>query len=120
MATPRTKKKSAVINREKHEEHPWSSKARDMNVPRTQEDYITQVSEETEGGMAKKLSQDFSRTESPILGSLFPKFKKFFWTHKFGFTPDPFRGHPETQVEKTREQMRIVPRIILILKEGSL
>ena len=40
------------------------------NVPKLQEDYITQVSEEIEGRVTKKLSQDFSRTENRILGSL--------------------------------------------------
>ena len=40
------------------------------NVPRPQEDDITQVSEEIEGRVTKKLSQEFSRTESRILGAL--------------------------------------------------
>ena len=40
------------------------------NVPRSQEDYITQVSEEIEGRVTKKLSQEFSRTENRILGAL--------------------------------------------------
>ena len=34
------------------------------------EDYITQVSEEIERRVTKKLSQEFSRTESRILGAL--------------------------------------------------
>ena len=33
-------------------------------------EYITQVSEEIEGRVSKKLSQEFSRTESRILGAL--------------------------------------------------
>ena len=36
----------------------------------TNEEYITQVSEEIEGRVTKILSQEFSRTESRILGSL--------------------------------------------------
>ena len=46
--------------------------AQNSNVPRSQEDYITQVSEEIEGRVTKKLSQEFSRTESGnrILGAL--------------------------------------------------
>ena len=44
--------------------------AQNSNVPRSQEDYITQVSEEIEGRVTKKLSQEFSRTESRILGAL--------------------------------------------------
>ena len=34
------------------------------------EKYITQVSEEIEGSVTKKISQEFSRTESRILGAL--------------------------------------------------
>ena len=41
-----------------------------QNVPRSQEDYITHVSEEIEGKVTKKLSQEFSRTEYRILGAL--------------------------------------------------
>ena len=40
------------------------------NVPRSQEEYITQVFEEIEGRVTKKLSQEFSRTENRILGAL--------------------------------------------------
>ena len=51
------------------------------------EEYITQVSEEIEGRVAKKLSQEFSRTKSRILGA----FSK----------PDEFLLNP--QVRKTRK-----------------
>ena len=44
--------------------------ASNSNVRRSQEDYITQVSEEIEGRVTKKLSQEFSRTEYRILGAL--------------------------------------------------
>ena len=44
--------------------------AQNSNAPRSQEDYITQVSEEIEGRVTKKLSQEFSRTENRILGAL--------------------------------------------------
>ena len=40
------------------------------NVPRSQKDYITQVPEEIEGRVTKKLSQEFSRTENRMLGAL--------------------------------------------------
>ena len=45
----------------------WQKNSR---VPRPQEDYITQVSEENEERVTKKLSQEFSRTENRILGAL--------------------------------------------------
>ena len=44
--------------------------AQNSNVPRSQEHYITQVSEEIEGRVTKRLSKEFSRTENRILGAL--------------------------------------------------
>ena len=44
--------------------------AQNSNVPRSQEDYITQVSEEIEGRVTKRLSKEFSRTKNRILGAL--------------------------------------------------
>ena len=44
--------------------------AQNSNVPRSQEDYINQVSEEIEGRVTKKLSQEFSKTENRILCAL--------------------------------------------------
>ena len=69
MAT-RNKRKLAALNKENCEEHPRSNLAQNSNVPRSQEDYITQVSEEIEGRVTKKLSQEFCRTENRILGAL--------------------------------------------------
>ena len=54
----RNKKKLAALNKENCEEHPRSNLAQNSNVPRSQEDYITQVSEEIEGRVTKKLSQE--------------------------------------------------------------
>ena len=69
MAT-RNKRTLAALNKENCEEHPRSNMATNSSVPRSQEDYITQVSEEIEGRVTKKLSQEFSRTENRILGAL--------------------------------------------------
>ena len=69
MAT-RNKRKLAAFNKENCEEHPRSNLATNSNVPRSQEDYKTQVSEEIEGRVTKKLSQEFSSTENRILGAL--------------------------------------------------
>ena len=52
MAT-RNKKKLAGLNKENCQEHPSSNLAQNSNVPRSQEDYITQFSEEIEGGSLK-------------------------------------------------------------------
>ena len=69
MAT-RNKRKLAALNKENCVEHPKSNLAQNSNVPRLQEDYITQVSEEIERRVTKKLSQEFSRTGNRILGAL--------------------------------------------------
>ena len=69
MAT-RNKRKLAALNNENCEEHPRSNLSQNSNVPRSQEDYITEVSEEIERRVTKRLSKEFSRTENCILGAL--------------------------------------------------
>ena len=51
----RNKRKLAALNRENCEEHPRSNLAQKSDAPRSQEDYITQVSEEIEGTVTKRL-----------------------------------------------------------------
>ena len=46
--TTRNKKNLAALNKENCEEHPGSNLVQISNDPRSQEDYITQVSEEIE------------------------------------------------------------------------
>ena len=67
MITLRNERNLTELNKEYCEEHPWSNLAQNSNAPRSQEDYITQVSEEIKGRVTKKLSHEFSRTESRIL-----------------------------------------------------
>ena len=54
----------------KTQEHPENGQSQNTSVPRINKDYSTQVSEEIEGRVTKKLFQEFSRTESRILGGL--------------------------------------------------
>ena len=70
MTTLRNKRKLAAVTREIQEEHLRNGQSRNTSVPRINEEYITQMSEETEDRVTKKLSQEFSRTESRILGAL--------------------------------------------------
>ena len=70
MKTLRVKKKLAVLNKEKREEHPRSNLAQNSNVPRSQQDYIIQVSEEIEARVTKKLFQEFNKKENCKLGAL--------------------------------------------------
>ena len=71
MATLRNERKLAAVTRETQVEHPRNGQSRNTSVPRINEEYITQVSEEIEGRVTKKLSQEFSRTGSRILGTLY-------------------------------------------------
>ena len=77
MATLRNKRKFAALNKENCEEHAGSSLAQNSNVPRSPEDYITQVSEKIEGRVTKKLLQEFSGTENRILGALLARVDDF-------------------------------------------
>ena len=63
MAALRNKRTLAAMNRENHEVILRSNRSRDTIVLRIQEDCITQVSEEIEGKVTKKLFQELSRTE---------------------------------------------------------
>ena len=69
MAT-QNKRKLATLNKENCEELPRSNLAQNSTVPRSQEDHITKVPEDFDGIVTKKLSQEFSRTENRILGTL--------------------------------------------------
>ena len=94
MATLRSKRKLAALNKEKCEEHPRSNFAQNSIVFRSQEDYITQVFDEIEGRVRMKLSQEFSRTESRILGAL---------SRLDDFLLNPLiQGHSETTPQMSR------------------
>ena len=97
--TTRKKKKLAALNKEKGEEHPWSNLAQNSNAPRSQEDYITQVSEEIEGRVTKRLSKEFSRTKNRILGAL---------ALLDDFLMNPLlQGHSGTNPEPSRNALNI-------------
>ena len=117
MAT-QSKIKLAAINKQNCEEHPWSNLAQNSNVPRSQEDYLTEVSEEIEGSVIEKLSKECSRTENRILGAL---------ARLDDFLMNPLiRGHSGTTPEMSRNAFSTNqgtneddPRVILILKQAS-
>ena len=69
MATLRNKRKLAAVSRETPESS-RSSGGQTVLDPELTQDYISQVSEEIEGRVTKKLSKEFSKTESRILGAL--------------------------------------------------
>ena len=93
--TTRNKRKLSALNEENCEEHPRSNLAQNSSAPRSQEDYITQVSEKIEGRVTKRLSKEFSRTENRILGAL-ARLDDFFMNPLLpgcsGTTPEPSRN----------------------------
>ena len=93
MAT-RNKRKLAALNEENCDDYPRSNLTQNSNVPRSQEGYITHVSEEIEGRVTKNLSQDFSRTENHILGAL-ARLDHFLMN-------PPLHGHCGTTPEMSR------------------
>ena len=69
MATLGNERKLAAVSWETPEGS-RSSRAQDVLDPDLTQDYISQVSEEIEGRVTTKLSEEFSETESRILGAL--------------------------------------------------
>ena len=85
----------AAVARKTQLEHPRNGQSRNTSVPRINEEFITQVFEEIEGRVSEKLSQEFNRTESRILGAL-SKLEEFLLnpqirTHS-GIVPGTFRN----------------------------
>ena len=69
MATLRNRRKLAAVSRETPE-NTRDSRGQNTFDPESTLDYISQVSEEIEGRLTKKLPKEISRTESCILGAL--------------------------------------------------
>ena len=69
IATLRNKRNLAAVSRETPE-GTRSSRAQNALDPELTQDYFSEVSEGIEERVTKKLSKEFSRTESRILGSL--------------------------------------------------
>ena len=69
MATLRNRRKLAAVLREKPE-NTRNSQPQNTLDPGMAQEYISHVSEEIEGRVTKKLSKEFSRTDSRVLGAL--------------------------------------------------
>ena len=91
MATLRNKRKLAGDTRKTQEEHPRNGQSRNTSVPRINEEYITQVSEEIEGRVTKRLSHEFSRTNYRILGAP-SKFDEIFLNQQIRTHSGTVRG----------------------------
>ena len=117
MVTLGKKKKLAAVPRETPEAS-RSSRAQNVLGPELTQDYISQVSEEIEGRVSKKLSKEFSKTESRILGAL-STLDEFPLNPNFGLVPWLFREHPGTVIQKTRRTLGIAPETIPTPKWGT-
>ena len=69
MAMSRNRRKISAVSRESPE-GTRSSRVQNVLDPELTQDYISQVSEEIEGRVTKKLLKEYSKTESRILGTL--------------------------------------------------
>ena len=111
--TTRNKRKLAALNKENCEEHPRRNLAQNSSAPRSQEDYITQVSEEIEGRVTKRLSKEFSRTENRILGAL-ARLDDFLMNPLLpghsGTTPEPSRNALNTSQGTNEDDSQNDPR----------
>ena len=83
------------------------------SAPISQEDYITQVSEENEGRFTKRLSKEFSRTENRVLGAL-ARLDDFLMNPLLpgdsGTTPEPSRNALNTSQGTNEEDSQNDPR----------
>ena len=111
--TTRNKRKLAALNKENYEEHPRSNLAQNSSASRSQKDYITQVSEEIEGRVTKRLSKEFSRTENRILGAL-ARLDDFLMNPLLpghsGTTPEPSRHALNTSQGTNEDDFQNDPR----------
>ena len=130
MATFRNKRELAALNGDNDEEHPRNNQARDTNVLRNQEDNITQVSENVLRNQEDNITQVSEEIEVRVTKKCpkssvghFGRPVQTRWVSSEPTSPDSFRtlsGEiPEFKL-RTRKQMRILPRMILILKWLSL
>ena len=111
MATLRNKNKLAAISRETHD-YPRNNHSQNSSAPGITEGYIAQFSEEIEGKVTKKLSQEFSRTESRLLGSL-SKLDEFLLNPQIGTfsgtVPEKFRNADVENQEPTADRSQDDP-----------
>ena len=120
MATLRNKRKLAAVTREIQDENPRSGQSRNTSVPRINEDYLTQLSDEIEGRITKKLSREFSRIESRISDAL-SKLVEVLSNQQIQTYSETVQGtFRNTNVENQGTiEDETTPRVILILKEAS-
>ena len=101
METLGNERTLAARNKNNSEDHPRKNQARNTISLRNQEDNITQVSKDIKSRATEKLSQDFSRTDSRILGAL-SKLDEFPLKPQFRNDSGPL---PETYRKSNKENL---------------
>ena len=119
MVTLRNNRKIAATKKDNQEESSKSNQLWNTIFPGIQEEYITQMSEEVERRLTKILSHELSRTESRILGAL-SKLDEFIQNPQLRVHSGSFPKTSPNSIAKIRKEMRIVPRMILILQSVPL
>ena len=110
MATLRNKRKLAAVSRETPEGS-RSRGAQNVLDPELTQDYISQVFEEIEGRVTKKLSKEFSKTESRILGAL-SKLNEFLLNPQVRTCSVIVPGTSRSNNSENRETTGVVPQTI--------
>ena len=117
------KRNLAALHKENCEEHPRSNLAQHSSAPRWQEGNITQVSEEIERRVTKRLSKEFSRTKNRILGALV-RLDDFLMNPLLpghsGTTPEPSRNTLNTSQGTSEDDSQNDPRPEVGLLHGQM
>ena len=116
MATLRNKRKLAAFSRETPEGS-RGSRGRNVLDPELTQDYISQVSEEIEGMVTKKLSKEFNTKASRILGAL-SNFDEFLLNPQVRTCSVAGHGTSWNSNSENGKLMGIAPQTILIPKWG--
>ena len=116
MATLRNKRKLLAVTRKTQGKHPRNGQSRNTSVPRINEEDITNHFLKRLIAESLKNCPRSSTGLSPAFWVLCLSWWNFSWTHRYRRAPEAFREHSGTQTWKTRNQIRIVPRMILIPK----
>ena len=115
MATLRNKRKLAAVSKETPDGSRSSRGQYILDLELTQ-DFISQVSEEIEGRVTKKLSKKFNKTESRILGAL-SKLDEFLLNPQVR-TCSVIQGASRNANLENRETQGIAPQTIPIQNWG--
>ena len=116
MASLGNKKKLAAVSRETPESTRNKSGQNTLDPDLTQ-DFISQVSEEIEGRVTKKLSKEFSRTDSRILCAS-SELDDFLLNPQVRTCSVSVLGTSLNNNSENRETMGIVPQTISAPKRG--